>query len=334
MSMRKSIFRTIIAALVSLLVMTAAIVPAFAADSDGSDEYGYMIRIYAGAQGTISSFASKNGVAGTVEEDGSVVVFRDVKKNDQISFQNEYVTLTNEKYYVKGMRESGKDNYDLAAQATSITVNGDMDYVVSYAMKGQSVAYTVNYVGTDGSTLLESQTYYGNVGDEPVVAFRYIEGYFPQAYNLTGIKLDADASKNVYTFVYQSVEARVVQGETTTAETTTAANAADNANAANTNAVENLPGTGIGNGDVTLPGNQDEVPDVVDINNGTVPQAAGPGGTEETTTAGSETETTTSAAPSPGTSTLTWVLAGIGIAAAIALAIFLIIFLTKRRNKE
>jgi hypothetical protein len=47
---------------------------------------------------------------------------------------------------------------------------------------------------------------HGNVGDKPVGASLYIEGYQPQAYNLTGT-LQADESKNVFTFVYRKVKA-------------------------------------------------------------------------------------------------------------------------------
>ena len=44
-------------------------------------------------------------------------------------------------------------------------------------------------------------SYYGNVGDEPVIAYLYIDGYIPDCYNQTG-KLSSNASENVFNFVY------------------------------------------------------------------------------------------------------------------------------------
>ena len=43
--------------------------------------------------------------------------------------------------------------------------------------------YTVNYVDANGNKLADSKTYYGNVGDEPVIAYLYIDGYIPSSYN-------------------------------------------------------------------------------------------------------------------------------------------------------
>ena len=47
------------------------------------------------------------------------------------------------------------------------------------------VAYTVNYQDASGKSLAKSQTFYGNVGDKPVVAYRYVENYIPDALALT-----------------------------------------------------------------------------------------------------------------------------------------------------
>ena len=71
------------------------------------------------------------------------------------------------------------------------------------------MAYTVNYEDEDGNTLAPSQTYYGNVGDKPVVAYLYIENYLPEALALTKT-LSADASENVFTFVYQDASPEVI----------------------------------------------------------------------------------------------------------------------------
>ena len=97
-------------------------------------------------------------------------------------------------------------------------MDGDADYVVAYGIKGNQVAYTVQYQDEDGNTLAESQTFYGNVGDKPVVAYRYIENFVPQALALTKT-LSENEADNVFTFTYAPGETnRVV--ETTTTITT------------------------------------------------------------------------------------------------------------------
>lgn len=108
------------------------------------------------------------------------------------------------KYYVKGIRKSGYDNNTVSA--ASFEVTGDEDYVVAYGIQGDMAAYTVNYQDADGNALAASQTYYGNVGDKPVVAFLYVEGYVPDAYNLTKT-LVSDESQNVFTFIYSPIPA-------------------------------------------------------------------------------------------------------------------------------
>ena len=84
---------------------------------------------------------------------------------------------------------------------SAFEVNGDQDYVVAYGIPGELAEYTVNYVDATGNKLADSRTYYGNVGDEPVIAYLYIDGYIPDNYNQTGT-LVSDVSKNVFNFVY------------------------------------------------------------------------------------------------------------------------------------
>ena len=154
------------------------------------EEYTYTVRFFSGAQGTI---------------DGKEMVsHKKLHYGERVTFSQRQVALHDgSKYYVKGIRESGKDN-NTAVSTSSFPVEGDMDYVVVYGLLGNAVAYTVNYVDAAGNTLAPSETYYGNVGDEPVVAFLYIEGYQPQAYNLTGT-LKENAADNVFNFVYTPV---------------------------------------------------------------------------------------------------------------------------------
>ena len=150
--MRKRFGVLLIAALIFICFPA---VPAKAAPGD----YTYTIRLYSGQQGTFA-----NGQRVLTYEGlsyGSTVTFNPNDGN---------VVLNNgSKYYIKGIRESGRDNNTVSSP--SFTVVGDRDYVVAYGLRGNMVAYTVNYVDITGSALAPSETYYGNVGDKPVVAF-------------------------------------------------------------------------------------------------------------------------------------------------------------------
>jgi hypothetical protein len=120
-----------------------------------------------------------------------------------VTWDNDLVAMGQDnRYYVRGVRLSGRDNDTV--DLSSFVVKEDRDYVVAYGIAGETVSYQIHYVDESGKSLRKSRTMHGNVGDKPVVACAYIEGYLPQAYNLTGT-LKADESKNVFTFVYKSV---------------------------------------------------------------------------------------------------------------------------------
>ncbi len=200
-------------------------------------DYSYTVRFFAGKQGSFNENAVNNltvvdskgkrkevnvkdlsgndlesGVKVEREKDGSALVISNLTAGDRVSFNNNLMSLNNGKYYIKGIRESGKDNNTVGTfNMSSISVNSDADYVVAYGILGDSVAYTVNYVDTEGNELIPSETYYGNIGDSIVVAFVYIEGYFPQAYNL-GRTLSSDPSQNVFTFVYTRIGGTALEG--------------------------------------------------------------------------------------------------------------------------
>ena len=183
--------RRFLFAALALCLMIALAAPAMAA----GNTYGYTVRIFAGAQGKLDG-------------DKDVIVYEDVAYGSRINFDINRVDLPEDsKYYVKGIRESGKDNNTVSSP--SIYVTGDIDYVVAYGIRGSLVAYTVNYVDEEGDPVADSQTFYGNVGDKPVVAYQYVEGYQPQAYNL-GLTLTENAADNVFTFVYSEVVTEVV----------------------------------------------------------------------------------------------------------------------------
>lgn len=191
--------------LVSLLTVSMTLgASTMSVMADDTTPYTYKVTLSAGNKGTING---QNKIEQTNIASGSTVTFN---LND--------IQVTDDKYYVKGIRLSGRDN-DEALAAPSFTVDKDADYVVAYGIKGNMVAYTVNYQDASGNSLAESQTFYGNVGDKPVVAYRYVENYIPDALALTKTLSDNE-SENVFTFTYTpGATDRIV--ETTTTVTTT-----------------------------------------------------------------------------------------------------------------
>ena len=204
--------------LVSLLTVSMTLgASTMSVMADDTTPYTYKVTLSAGNKGTING---QNKIEQTNIASGSTVTFN---LND--------IQVTDDKYYVKGIHLSGRDNNETLA-APSFTVDKDADYVVAYGIKGNMVAYTVNYQDASGKSLAESQTFYGNIGDKPVVAYRYIENYIPDALALTKTLSDNE-SENVFTFTYTpGATDRIV--ETTTTVTTTVPGTA-------------TPGTGTGN---------------------------------------------------------------------------------------
>lgn len=208
--------------------------------------YTYTVSFSAGGQGSINGGvqvrkASGNGASVSVSAKGDKIIVTGLEYGDVISCdaQGSVALNENSKYYVKGIRLSGRDNNTVAQSA--FLVSGDQDYVVAYGIPGELAEYTVNYVDTDGNKLAESRTYYGNVGDEPVIAYLYIDGYIPDSYNQTG-KLSSNASENVFNFVYSRAASSMAAAGNGANDNTAAGNAAgaanngaaDGANAANT----------------------------------------------------------------------------------------------------
>ena len=213
--------------LVSLLTVSMTLgASTMSVMADDTTPYTYKVTLSAGNKGTING---QNKIEQADIASGSTVTFN---LND--------IQVTDDKYYVKGIRLSGRDNASSELlDAPGFIVKGDADYVVAYGIKGNMVAYTVNYQDASGNSLAESQTFYGNVGDKPVVAYRYVENYIPDALALTKTLSDNE-SENVFTFTYTpGATDRIV--ETTTTVTTTVPGTATPAGAAGTAA-----GTGTG----------------------------------------------------------------------------------------
>lgn len=224
--------------LVSLLTVSMTLgASTMSVMADDTTPYTYKVTLSAGNKGTING---QNKIEQTNIASGSTVTFN---LND--------IQVTDDKYYVKGIRLSGRDNNETLA-APSFTVDKDADYVVAYGIKGNMVAYTVNYQDASGKSLAESQTFYGNIGDKPVVAYRYIENYIPDALALTKTLSDNE-SENVFTFTYTpGATDRIV--ETTTTVTTTVPGTATPAGAAGTTGSAGTTGAAAGTGTGTTAG--------------------------------------------------------------------------------
>jgi len=165
--------------------------------------YTYTVTFYAGNQGDFKEEVdvTVTGSEAVISRTEDKVVVSGLAAGAEVGItaQDEVALDASSKYYVKGIRLSGRDNASVAASV--FKVNGDADYVVAYGIKGNQVSYTVNYQDVSGRELAPSDTFYGNVGDKPVVAYRYISGYSPLVYGFTKT-LSENEAENVFTFVY------------------------------------------------------------------------------------------------------------------------------------
>lgn len=195
MKRRPSVFAVAVALLAPLaMVLSMAVAsPAFA------DEYQYTVRVFPGNRGKLSA----NPVSTTVSKGGSVNLY------DLATAK-----ITDSKYVQTGFRLSGTDKLLGNGQINGIAE--DMDFVVAYGVEANTVSYTLRFVEYEtGKQLAEPKTYYGKVGDKPVAAYEYVEGYRPRYLSITGtLKADDD---NVWTFEYIALP----EGETMVTATTT-----------------------------------------------------------------------------------------------------------------
>ncbi len=198
---------------------------AFAAD----EEYTYTVRLFAGNLGELTGDGLQIESAGaSVDSDKDQVVISGLRYGDTVRIiYQEAAASADERYYVRGVRRSGRDNTE--AEAPTFEVACDRDYVVAYAVSGDLVGYTVHYLDAGGNPLMPSDTYYGNAGERQYVSSRYIDGYQPQALNLVKT-LSANESENVFEFRYTPVPegttaptAPTAPTETTTTTTTVTA---------------------------------------------------------------------------------------------------------------
>ena len=188
-----------------LLALSAAAL-ALGTTAFAEEEYTYTVRLHAGNLGEITGggIEVSSGSAAIVS-DGEQVVISGLKYGDLVSIRPQDAAVsTDARYYVRGVRRSGRDNSE--AEAPAFYVGSDRDFVVAYGVSGDMAAYTVNYVDEAGNQVMASDTYYGNVGERQYVSSRYVEGYQPQALNMVRT-LSANEAENVFDFVYAPLSA-------------------------------------------------------------------------------------------------------------------------------
>lgn len=249
-----------------------------AAEGENS-AYTYTVRILAGKQGSIDNpevVSVTNNKDAVITCSGDMVVISNLKYGDNIRFAREKVTKSNaNKYYVKGFRESGKDSGELATP--DFIVTEDRDYVVAYGLAKNLVPYVVHYHDANGNTLAESETYYGTINEKPIVPYKYIDGYQPQAYNLTKT-LKGDPAEDVFTFTYTPVPPGTVVTRYTTIVlpgtfTDLGTEVIDDGVVPGPGGEEN-PGAEIDIGDAELPLETPQEVDDLDIEDETIPLAS------------------------------------------------------------
>ena len=195
--MRK--LKTILMVALAVAFLFVPTIGSFAAETADT----YKITVSAGKHGNIGGVDKISvpvSVGGKFEFNSSSVTLNPTTVTDEEGNEN----VVPSKYYVKGVRLSGRDD---APIYTTLSVNAteDADYVVVYAVAGNQTLYTVEYVDVNGKKLAEPDKFYGNIGDKPIVAGKYIAGYAPQAFALTGTLIEnpTESSEiNTFKFVY------------------------------------------------------------------------------------------------------------------------------------
>lgn len=265
-----------------------------------AEEYTYQVTFYSGNQGTFNGTEGlsvdnhSSGSQYAVEENGDEITVIGLKQGDIVSFdvQAGAVQMADDsKYYLRGIRQSGRDNDTV--QTSAFRVDGDAEYVLAYGIRGNQTGYTVNYQDAQGNELAPSRTYYGNVGDKPVVAYLYIEDYNPQTLALTRT-LSENEAENVFTFVYTPVPTEVITepGDTitnTTTVTETVPGTTDEGTAAGTGTGTAGTGTaGTGTGTAGTAGEGAGAAGTAGEGTGAAGEGTGAAGTDETGTAGTD----------------------------------------------
>lgn len=262
----------------SLLILLMMILTAgqtvFASDVE---PYTYTVRLFAGNKDVgILTGEGVNVVSSgsaSVDYNGDCVEITGLQYDDVVYISaGDAARAVDERYYVKGVKIAGRDTDEEGNTASNFRVDGDRDFVIGYGVSGDMAAYTVNYLDADGNALLESDIYYGNIGERQFVSARYVEGYVPQAYNLVKT-LSANTEENVFDFRYTPGEAPAPVTETGTATATPGTPAAPGAAAeGGPTAAEAAPAAAEEGGEEGVEVPDEEVPqDLVDLDDEDTP---------------------------------------------------------------
>lgn len=236
---------------VLFFVLTVFLSFGIGAWADG--EYSYTVRVFGGNQGSVVNHATQ----ANIPYDGSFT----------FNIQSD-VTVTNSKYVVRGLRESGKDNSEIITPSSStnevnVRVVRDQDYVVAYGIPGNEVALTIRCTTADGTDLGVQEIFYGEPNSTILIKTPYVEGYRPSA-NFATARLGTS----------NRTESVVYYPTTTTTTTTVIQTGGAAGGNANANAGANA---GTGNPAGNQPTAAQEFPETQEIVDLDVPLAGGSG---------------------------------------------------------
>ena len=184
-------------AAVAILLALALMVPMF---TERVDAYSsYKVTLLAGSHGKIID--PKDGQEKDMVE---LEFFPDSDdESKRVWTPGDYdVVVKDDRYYCNN--EYHISGIEGAVEAQEI--KEDMIFVATYRIKGDLVGYTVHYVDESGAMLLPDSTFHGNIGEEAVLAYKYVDGYIPNTYSQAHVLSD-DPGKNVFTFTYRRAEA-------------------------------------------------------------------------------------------------------------------------------
>lgn len=271
---------------------------------------------------TVSAGRGSFGSEDTVPASTAEAVTTDPLAN-KVKIDGKEVSVTtpdDSKYFVTGLRDAGHDSVDglLTGEISVAGRDEDVELVVAYGLKSDMVQYTVQYIDYSTNTAmpgLPAETHYGAIGQKPVIAYKYADGYLPEAYAATKT-LKADPSENVITFWYYPVDA---EGNIITI--TTGGGGA--AGAGGAGGAGGAAGTNIGDAGVPLANGP---ADVVDLDDNQTPLAG------DTNGDGVVDEKDIDDSKTPGASP--WKTVGIGAGAIAVVAAAAAVIARRRRDYE
>ena len=129
--------------------------------------YTYTVRLSAGNQGELTGEGitvvrgddNVNPEGTSVRREGNMMVVSGLQYDDKVYIiPGDAAKATDERYSIRGVRRSGRDNSE-AVQSTG-SIASDMDYVIAYRVSGDMVRYTVQYLDAAGNNLLPSDNFF------------------------------------------------------------------------------------------------------------------------------------------------------------------------------